>query len=596
MRREVKLSYGLALISYSSNVSLLFIQCFLSCDIHFFTRQIAMANYVFTMNRVGKIVPPKRQILKDISLSFFPGAKIGVLGLNGSGKSTLLKIMAGIDKDIEGEATPMPNLKIGYLPQEPQLDPTMTVRQAVESGLGEAFEARAKLDAVYAAYAEPDADFDALATEQARLEAIISSADGGNLELQLEVAADALRLPPWDAKIDVLSGGEKRRVALCQLLLSKPDMLLLDEPTNHLDAESVDWLEQFLARFPGTVVGITHDRYFLDNAAEWILELDRGSGIPWKGNYSSWLEQKEGRLKQEESTESARQKALKKELDWVRQNPKGRQAKSKARIARFNELSEHEYQKRNETQEIFIPVAERLGNEVIEFKNVSKAYGDRLLIDNLSFRIPPGAIVGIIGPNGAGKSTLFRMLNGIETPDSGEIVIGSTVRISLVDQSRDVLTDNKTVFDDISQGADILTVGRFEMPSRAYLGRFNFKGSDQQKIVGNLSGGERGRLHLAKTLLMGGNVLLLDEPSNDLDVETLRALEDALLEFAGTVMVISHDRWFLDRIATHILSFEGNSTVTFFDGNYQEYEADKRKRLGEEGAKPKRLRFKPLTV
>ena len=555
-----------------------------------------MANYVFTMNRVGKIVPPKRQILKDVSLSFFPGAKIGVLGLNGSGKSTLLKIMAGIDKDIEGEATPMPNLKIGYLPQEPQLDPTMTVRQAVESGLGEAFDARAKLDAVYAAYAEPDADFDALATEQARLEAIISSADGGNLELQLEVAADALRLPPWDAKIDVLSGGEKRRVALCQLLLSKPDMLLLDEPTNHLDAESVDWLEQFLSRFPGTVVGITHDRYFLDNAAEWILELDRGSGIPWTGNYSSWLEQKEGRLKQEESTESARQKALKKELDWVRQNPKGRQAKSKARIARFNELSEHEYQKRNETQEIFIPVAERLGNEVIEFKNVSKAYGDRLLIDNLSFRIPPGAIVGIIGPNGAGKSTLFRMINGIETPDSGEIAIGSTVHISLVDQTRDVLTDSKTVFDDISQGADILTVGRFEMPSRAYLGRFNFKGSDQQKIVGNLSGGERGRLHLAKTLLMGGNVLLLDEPSNDLDVETLRALEDALLEFAGTVMVISHDRWFLDRIATHILAFEGNSTVTFFDGNYQEYEADKKKRLGEEGAKPKRLRFKPLTV
>ena len=555
-----------------------------------------MANYVFTMNRVGKIVPPKRQILKDISLSFFPGAKIGVLGLNGSGKSTLLKIMAGIDKDIEGEATPMPNLKIGYLPQEPQLDPNMTVRQAVESGLGEAFEARAKLDAVYAAYAEPDADFDALATEQARLEAIISSADGGNLELQLEVAADALRLPPWDAKIDVLSGGEKRRVALCQLLLSKPDMLLLDEPTNHLDAESVDWLEQFLSRFPGTVVGITHDRYFLDNAAEWILELDRGHGIPWKGNYSSWLEQKEARLKQEESSESARQKALKKELDWVRQNPKGRQAKSKARIARFNELSEHEYQKRNETQEIFIPVAERLGNEVIEFKNVSKAYGDRLLIDNLSFRIPPGAIVGIIGPNGAGKSTLFRMINGVEKPDNGEIVIGSTVRVSLVDQSRDALSDKKTVFDDISQGADILTVGRFEMPSRAYLGRFNFKGSDQQKIVGNLSGGERGRLHLAKTLLMGGNVLLLDEPSNDLDVETLRALEDALLEFAGTVMVISHDRWFLDRIATHILAFEGNSTVTFFDGNYQEYEADKKKRLGEEGAKPKRLRFKPLTV
>ncbi|MEY4209017.1 MAG: hypothetical protein RLZZ20_2169 [Pseudomonadota bacterium] len=553
-----------------------------------------MANYVYTMNRVGKIVPPKRQILKDISLSFFPGAKIGVLGLNGSGKSTLLKIMAGIDKDIEGEAIPMPNLKIGYLPQEPQLDPSMTVRQAVESGLGEAFEARAKLDAVYAAYAEPDADFDALATEQARLEAIIAAADGGNLELQLEVAADALRLPPWDAKIDVLSGGEKRRVALCQLLLSKPDMLLLDEPTNHLDAESVDWLEQFLQRFPGTVVAITHDRYFLDNAAEWILELDRGHGIPWKGNYSSWLEQKENRLKQEESSESARQKALKKELEWVRQNPKGRQAKSKARIARFNELSEFEYQKRNETQEIFIPVAERLGNEVIEFKNVSKGYGDRLLIDNLSFRIPPGAIVGIIGPNGAGKSTLFRMISGKEQPDSGEVVIGPTAKISVVDQSREDLDNKKTVFDDVSQGADILTVGRFEMPSRAYLGRFNFKGGDQQKIVGNLSGGERGRLHLAKTLLMGGNVLLLDEPSNDLDVETLRALEDALLEFAGSVLVISHDRWFLDRIATHILAFEGNSQVTFFDGNYQEYEADKKKRLGEEGAKPKRIRYKPL--
>ncbi len=553
-----------------------------------------MANYVYTMNRVGKIVPPKRQILKDMSLSFFPGAKIGVLGLNGSGKSTLLKIMAGIDKDIEGEAIPMPNLKIGYLPQEPQLDPTMTVRQAVESGLGEAFEARAKLDAVYAAYAEPDADFDALATEQARLEAIISAADGGNLELHLEIAADALRLPPWDAKIDVLSGGEKRRVALCQLLLSKPDMLLLDEPTNHLDAESVDWLEQFLQRFPGTVVGITHDRYFLDNAAEWILELDRGHGIPWKGNYSSWLEQKENRLKQEESSESARQKALKKELEWVRQNPKGRQAKSKARIARFNELSEFEYQKRNETQEIFIPVAERLGNEVIEFKNVSKGYGDRLLIDDLSFRIPPGAIVGIIGPNGAGKSTLFRMIAGKETPDSGDVVIGPTAKISVVDQSRDDLDNKKTVFDDVSQGADILTVGRFEMSSRAYLGRFNFKGGDQQKVVGNLSGGERGRLHLAKTLLMGGNVLLLDEPSNDLDVETLRALEDALLEFAGSVLVISHDRWFLDRIATHILAFEGNSQVTFFDGNYQEYEADKKKRLGEEGAKPKRIRYKPL--
>ena len=555
-----------------------------------------MANYVYTMNRVGKIVPPKRQILKNISLSFFPGAKIGVLGLNGSGKSTLLKIMAGIDKEIEGEAVPMPNLKIGYLPQEPQLDPALTVRQEVESGLGEAFDARAKLDAVYAAYAEEDADFDALATEQARLEAIISASDGGNLDLQLEMAADALRLPPWDASIAVLSGGEKRRVALCKLLLSKPDMLLLDEPTNHLDAESVEWLEQFLLRFPGTVVGITHDRYFLDNAAEWILELDRGSGIPWKGNYSSWLEQKQDRLKQEEATESARQKALQKELEWVRQNPKGRQAKSKARIARFNEMSEHEYQKRNETQEIFIPVAERLGNEVIEFKNVSKAYGDRLLIDNLSFRIPPGAIVGIIGPNGAGKSTLFRMLSGKEQPDSGEVVIGSTVKLSLVDQSRDVLNDNKTVFDDVSEGADILTVGRFEMSSRAYLGRFNFKGGDQQKLVGNLSGGERGRLHMAKTLLMGGNVLLLDEPSNDLDIETLRALEDALLEFAGSVLVISHDRWFLDRIATHILAFEGNSQVTFFDGNYQEYEADKIKRLGEEGAKPKRLRYKPLTT
>ena len=555
-----------------------------------------MANYVYTMNRVGKIVPPKRQILKDISLSFFPGAKIGVLGLNGSGKSTLLKIMAGVDKDIIGEATPQPNLNIGYLPQEPQMDPEQTVREAVEAGLGEAFAARAKLDAVYAAYAEPDADFDALATEQARLEAIISSSDGGNLELQLEMAADALRLPPWEAKVGVLSGGEKRRVALCRLLLSRPDMLLLDEPTNHLDAESVDWLEQFLHRFPGTVVAITHDRYFLDNAAEWILELDRGHGIPWKGNYSSWLEQKENRLKLEEATESARQKALHKELEWVRQNPKGRQAKSKARLARFNELSEHEYQKRNETQEIFIPVAERLGNEVVEFKNVSKGYGDRLLIDDLSFKVPAGAIVGIIGPNGAGKSTLFRMLAGREQPDSGELVIGSTVRLSLVDQSRDDLDNKKTVFEDVANGADLLTVGRFEMPSRAYLGRFNFKGSDQQKIVGNLSGGERGRLHLAKTLLMGGNLLLLDEPSNDLDVETLRALEDALLEFAGSVMVISHDRWFLDRIATHILAFEGNSQVTFFDGNYQEYEADKKKRLGEEGAKPKRIRYKPLHV
>jgi sulfate-transporting ATPase len=491
---------------------------------------------------------------------------------------------------------PMPNLNIGYLPQEPQLDPEQTVREAVEGALGEVFEAKAKLELVYAAYAEEDADFDALANEQARLEAIISTSAGDNVELQLEMAADALRLPPWDAKIAVLSGGEKRRVALCRLLLSKPDMLLLDEPTNHLDAESVDWLEQFLLRFPGTVVAITHDRYFLDNAAEWILELDRGAGIPWKGNYSSWLDQKQARLKQEEATESARQRALQKELEWSRQNPKARQAKSKARLARFNEMSEHEYQKRNETQEIFIPVAERLGNEVIEFKNVSKSFGDRLLIDNLSFKIPPGAIVGIIGPNGAGKSTLFKMIKGIEQPDSGEVVLGQTAKISLVDQSREDLGNTKTVFEDVANGADILTVGRFEMPSRAYLGRFNFKGGDQQKIVGNLSGGERGRLHLAKTLLQGGNVLLLDEPSNDLDVETLRALEDALLEFAGSVMVISHDRWFLDRIATHILAFEGDSQVSFFDGNYQEYEADKKKRLGEEGAKPKRIRYKPLTT
>ncbi|HYD96760.1 MAG TPA: energy-dependent translational throttle protein EttA, partial [Noviherbaspirillum sp.] len=551
--------------------------------------------YIYVMKGLTKIFPGGRKVLEDVWLSFLPGAKIGVLGLNGSGKSTLLKIMAGIDKDIEGEAVPMPGLNIGYLPQEPQLDPEMTVRQAVESGLGEVAEAQAKLDAVYAAYAEPDADFDALAAEQARLEALIATAGGGNLDQQLEVAADALRLPPWDAKIGVLSGGEKRRVALCKLLLSKPDMLLLDEPTNHLDAESVEWLEQFLQRFPGTVVGITHDRYFLDNAAEWILELDRGHGIPWKGNYSSWLEQKEARLKQEEAQESARQKTIQKELEWVRQNPKGRQAKSKARLSRFNELSEHEYQKRNETQEIFIPVAERLGNEVIEFKNVSKAFGDRLLIDNLSFKIPAGAIVGIIGPNGAGKSTLFRMIAGKEQPDSGDVVIGPTVRLSLVDQSRDDLENKKTVWEDVSNGADILTVGRFEMPSRAYLGRFNFKGADQQKIVGNLSGGERGRLHLAKTLLQGGNVLLLDEPSNDLDVETLRALEDALLEFAGSVMVISHDRWFLDRIATHILAFEGDSQVVFFDGNYQEYEADKKKRLGEEAAKPKRIRYKPIT-
>ncbi len=545
------------------------------------------------MNRVGKVVPPRRTILKDISISFFPGAKIGLLGLNGSGKSTVLKIMAGVDKDIEGEVTAMPNLNIGYLPQEPQLAPEQTVRDAVQEGLGEVFSAQQKLEEVYAAYAEPDADFDALASEQSRLEAIIA-ASGGNVEQQMEIAADALRLPEWDATVRNLSGGEKRRVALCKLLLSKPDMLLLDEPTNHLDAESVEWLEQFLTRFPGTVVAVTHDRYFLDNAAEWILELDRGHGIPWKGNYSSWLEQKENRLKQEESAESARQKALKKELEWVRQNPKGRQAKSKARIARFDELNSQEYQKRNETQEIFIPVADRLGNEAIEFKNVSKAYGDRLLIDDLSFKIPAGAIVGIIGPNGAGKSTLFRMITGKEQPDSGEIKIGSTVKIAHVDQSRESLEGGKTVFDAISGGNDILTVGKYETPARAYLGRFNFKGADQQKIVGNLSGGERGRLHLAKTLISGGNVLLLDEPSNDLDVETLRALEDALLEFAGCVLVISHDRWFLDRIATHMLAFEGNSQVVFFDGNYQEYETDKRKRLGEEGARPKRIRYKPI--
>ncbi|MEO6563008.1 MAG: energy-dependent translational throttle protein EttA [Nitrosospira sp.] len=552
-----------------------------------------MAQYVLTMHRVGKVVPPRRTILKDISISFFPGAKIGLLGLNGSGKSTVLKIMAGVDKDIEGEVTAMPNLNIGYLPQEPQLNPEHTVREAVQEGLGEVFSAQQKLEEVYAAYAEPDADFDALASEQSRLEAILATG-GGDGGQQLEIAADALRLPEWDAIIKNLSGGEKRRVALCQLLLSKPDMLLLDEPTNHLDAESVEWLEQFLTRFPGTVVAVTHDRYFLDNAAEWILELDRGHGIPWKGNYSSWLEQKEDRLKHEESTESARQKALHKELEWVRQNPKGRQAKSKARIARFEELNSQEYQKRNETQEIFIPVADRLGNEVIEFKNVFKAYGDRLLIDDLSFKVPPGAIVGIIGPNGAGKSTLFRMITRKEQPDSGEIAMGATVKISHVDQSRDALKNSKTVFDTISDGNDILTVGKYETPARAYLGRFNFKGADQQKIVGNLSGGERGRLHLAKTLISGGNVLLLDEPSNDLDVETLRALEDALLEFAGCVLVISHDRWFLDRIATHILAFEGNSQVTFFGGNYQEYEADKRKRLGEEGAKPKRIRYKPI--
>jgi sulfate-transporting ATPase len=545
------------------------------------------------MNRVGKMVPPKRVILRDISLSFFPGAKIGVLGLNGSGKSSLLKIMAGEDKEYDGEATPMPDLRIGFLPQEPKLDPNQSVREAVEEGMSEVLDAKRKLDEVYAKYAEPDADFDKLAAEQAELEAIIA-ASGADSDVQMEIAADALRLPSWDTKIATLSGGEKRRVALCRLLLSKPDMLLLDEPTNHLDAESVEWLEQFLQKFPGTVIAVTHDRYFLDNAAEWILELDRGYGIPWKGNYSSWLEQKEDRLEREAKQEAARIKAMQRELEWVRANPKGRQAKSKARLARFEELSSYEYQKRNETQEIFIPVAERLGNAVIEFKNVSKGYGDKLLIDNLSFSIPPGAIVGIIGPNGAGKTTLFRMITGAEKPDSGEIVIGHTAQLAVVDQTRESLPNNKTAWEAISGGQDILQVGRFEMPSRAYLGRFNFKGPDQQKIVGQLSGGERGRLHLAATLLKGGNVLLLDEPSNDLDVETLRALEEALLEFAGSALVISHDRWFLDRIATHILAAEDDSKWRFFVGNYREYEDDKKKRLGEEGARPHRPRYKPL--
>ncbi|EMT3818416.1 energy-dependent translational throttle protein EttA [Neisseria gonorrhoeae] len=553
--------------------------------------------YVYSMLRVSKVVPPQKTIIKDISLSFFPGAKIGLLGLNGTGKSTVLRIMAGVDKEFEGEAVPMGDIKIGYLPQEPELDPEKTVREEVESGFGEVAAAQKRLEEVYAEYANPDADFDALAEEQGRLEAIIAagSSTGGGAEHELEIAADALRLPDWDAKIGNLSGGEKRRVALCKLLLSKPDMLLLDEPTNHLDAESVEWLEQFLVRFPGTVVAVTHDRYFLDNAAEWILELDRGHGIPWKGNYSSWLEQKEKRLENEAKSEAARVKAMKQELEWVRQNAKGRQAKPKARLARFEEMSNYEYQKRNETQEIFIPVAERLGNEVIEFVNVSKSFGDKVLIDDLSFKVPAGAIVGIIGPNGAGKSTLFKMIAGKEQPDSGEVKIGQTVKMSLIDQSREGLQNDKTVFDNIAEGRDILQVGQFEIPARQYLGRFNFKGSDQSKIARQLSGGERGRLHLAKTLLGGGNVLLLDEPSNHLDVETLRALEDALLEFAGSVMVISHDRWFLDRIATHILACEGDSKWVFFDGNYQEYEADKKRRLGEEGAKPKRIKYKPVT-
>lgn len=550
--------------------------------------------YVYTMIGVSKIVPPKREIIKDISLSFFPGAKIGLLGLNGSGKSTVLRIMAGVDKDFIGEARPQPELKVGYLPQEPELDPNKTVRECVEEGVSEILHAQQRLDEVYAAYGEEGADFDKLAAEQQRLENILAVTDAHTLERQLEVAADALRLPEWDAIVGKLSGGEKRRVALCRLLLSKPDMLLLDEPTNHLDAESVEWLEQFLADFPGTVVAVTHDRYFLDNAAEWILELDRGRGIPWKGNYTSWLEQKDERLKQEAQQEKSRQKAIQRELEWVRQNAKGRQSKGKARLNRFEELNSVEYQARNETNEIYIPPGERLGDMVIEFRNVSKAFGDRLLIDDLSFRVPPGAIVGIIGPNGAGKSTFFKLLTGIEKPDKGEIVIGQTVQLAYVDQSREKLEGTNNVWQEVSGGSDMITVGKYQTPSRAYIGRFNFKGQDQQKIVGSLSGGERGRLHLAKTLMQGGNVLLLDEPSNDLDVETLRALEEALLEFPGCAMVISHDRWFLDRIATHILAFEGDSHVEFFTGNYREYEEDKKRRLGDEAAKPHRVRYKKL--
>ena len=552
-----------------------------------------MPQYVMSMHKVSKMVPPKRQIIKDISLSFFAGAKIGLLGLNGAGKSTVLRIMAGKDDEFDGDLSHEAGIRIGYLPQEPVLDPKKTVREEVESAQGEVQAAQARLEQVYAAYSEPDADLEKLAEEQARLEAVLANA-GADTGLALELAADALRLPPWEARVEHLSGGEKRRVALCKLLLGKPDMLLLDEPTNHLDAESVEWLEQFLTRFPGTVVAITHDRYFLDNAAEWILELDRGRGIPWKGNYSSWLEQKEQRLEVEAKQESARIKAMKQELEWVRGNPKARQAKSKARLQRFEELSSVEYQKRNETQEIFIPVAERLGEQVIEFKGVSKGFGDRLLMDDVSFIVPPGAIVGIIGPNGAGKSTLFRMITGVEQPDAGQVVVGKSVKLAYVDQSRENLSSGKTVFEELAGGRDQITVGRFEMPSRAYIGRFNFKGGDQQKVVGTLSGGERGRLHLAKTLMTGANVLLLDEPSNDLDVETLRALEDALLEYAGSVLVISHDRWFLDRICTHILSAEGDSQWSFFTGNYQEYEADKRRRLGEDAARPRRIRFKPV--
>ncbi len=553
-----------------------------------------MAQYVYTMHRLSKVVPPKREILKNISLSFFPGAKIGVLGLNGAGKSTLLRIMAGVDKEFDGEARPMPDINVGYLPQEPQLDPAKTVREVVEEAVSVIKDAQARLDEVYAAYAEPDADFDKLAAEQAKLESILQAADGHNLERQLDVAADALRLPAWDAKIEHLSGGEKRRVALCRLLLSAPDMLLLDEPTNHLDADSVAWLERFLHDFPGTVVAITHDRYFLDNVAGWILELDRGAGIPYEGNYSGWLEAKSDRLAQESKQQSAHEKAMKEELEWVRKGAKARQSKSKARLQRFEEMQSQEFQKRSETNEIYIPAGPRLGDKVIEFKNVSKGYGDRVLIDNLSFAMPKGAIVGVIGGNGAGKSTLFRMLMGKEQPDSGSIEIGETVQLACVDQSREDLDGSKTVFQQISDGSDQIRIGNYEIPSRTYVGRFNFKGGDQQKLVGSLSGGERGRLHLAKTLLAGGNVLLLDEPSNDLDVETLRALEEALLEFAGCALVTSHDRWFLDRIATHILAFEGDSRVVFFDGNYNEYEADKRRRLGEEACQPKRLRFKPL--
>ena len=553
-----------------------------------------MAQYVYTMHRVGKVVPPKREILKNISLSFFPGAKIGVLGLNGAGKSTLLRIMAGVDTEIEGEARPMPGINVGYLPQEPKLDPEQTVREVVEEAVGQIKQAQARLDEVYAAYAEPDADFDALAAEQAKLEAILQAADGHNLDRQLEVAADALRLPAWDAKVGVLSGGEKRRVALCRLLLSAPDMLLLDEPTNHLDADSVAWLEHFLHDFPGTVVAITHDRYFLDNVAGWILELDRGQGIPFEGNYSGWLESKAARLTQEAKQEAAHAKAMKAELEWVRSGAKARQSKSKARLQRFEEMQSQEFQMRSETNEIYIPAGQRLGDKVIEFKNVSKGYGDRLLIDDLSFVVPKGAIVGVIGGNGAGKSTLFRMIMGKEQPDSGSIEIGDTVQLASVDQSRENLSDTKTVWEQVSDGSDVIKIGNYEVPSRSYVGRFNFKGADQQKFVKDLSGGERGRLHLALTLKQGGNVLLLDEPSNDLDVETLRALEDALLDFPGAAIVISHDRWFLDRIATHILSYEDDSNVVFFEGNYTEYEADRKKRLGEAAAQPKRVKYKKL--